>query len=245
MHRTGNVVNLAGADRWVGVKRPPITLKEDEIAALISAAGYQSKPISLAYRNRALIVVMWRSGLRLAEALSLTPSDIDLSLDGKNRIHVRNGKGNKSRVVGIDPTAALVLKAWLDVRVNDLHQSPNSGPVFCAADGKPIKSRAAQMMIQRTGERAGLGRRVTCHSLRHTFAAELVREGMNMEYIRQSLGHASLDVTMKYLKGIAPEEVVAEIGKRTWTPSTFTAIPTEPEQDVDDDEFYGARGMVA
>src|SRR5437763_15758339 len=91
-------------------KRPPTVLQDEQIKALIGACSNRA-PTGL--RNRALIAVLWRCGLRIAEALALTPADIDLA---GGVLSVRHGKGDKARKLGIDATTAALLARWLDRR---------------------------------------------------------------------------------------------------------------------------------
>lgn len=245
--------NLVPGSQFRGVRRPAVTLTDQEVAALLTAVGTNVKPAVLAERNRAFLVVIWRAGLRLREALSLTPADVDIRQDGKHTITVMQGKGAKRRVVGIDATAAVVLRHWIDVRTKVLGQPPNSGPLFCASNGAPLSARGAQMMLARAAKRAGITKRVTPHALRHTYAVELVREGIAMPYIQQALGHANLAVTSRYLSGISPGEVSDRLNRRSWSPATITAAPipfaaSDKPAMIDsdgEDDWYGGRAMVA
>jgi site-specific recombinase XerC len=86
-------------------------------------------------RNRALIALLYRSGLRLSEALDLYPKDVDF---GRGAIRVLNGKGGKSRVSGIDPGALAILQRWVEVRANFGHNG--SKPLFCTASGERVSN---------------------------------------------------------------------------------------------------------
>src|SRR5687767_14432501 len=94
-----------------GRRFQPETLTSDEVQRLL--ASFSDRPDGI--RNRALIAVLYRTGLRINEALTLYPKDLDLE---RGAIRVLNGKGGKSRVVGVDPGAIAMVKAWLDTRAD-------------------------------------------------------------------------------------------------------------------------------
>jgi site-specific recombinase XerD len=215
--------------------RPPEALRPDEVAALLAAAAYRAHPVALGPRNQAMIIVWWRAGLRLSESLALRTTDVDLR---GGTIRVRDGKGHVSRTVGIDPTAALVLARWLDVRRNELGLPKNRGPLFCQVNGKSLTASAAQNMLKRCARRAGVGdRRVHPHALRHTHAVELVREGVNVALIQRQLGHAHLNTTAEYLRDLQPDEVINRVAQRRWTPAALAQV------DVDDVVLPGEDPM--
>src|SRR4051812_41356549 len=168
-------------------KRPPNAgrtfpaeiLTPDEIMRLVGACARRG-PSGL--RNRALIVVLWRSGLRIGEALALRPKDIDRDA---GTITVLHGKGNKRRTVGVDPPALAIVERWLDCRAKLRPRVPVGAPVFCtiARDeygppGRPMRSAYVRSMCKRLRGRAGIEKRVHPHGFRHTHAYELMMEGV-------------------------------------------------------------------
>jgi site-specific recombinase XerD len=242
--------NLVPGTQFRGVLRPPVSLTDDEVAALLNQVGYRTRPRQFALRNKAFVVVLWRAGLRLSEALALVPHDLDLG--SQPTIMVNKGKGGKQRAVGIDADTALVLRYWLETR--EQMGFPKSGPVFPRMDGEPLSARGAQMMIERAAKRAGITKRCTPHSLRHTYAVELVKEGVPMPFIQRALGHADLSVTSRYLITIAPGEVTERLNRREWSDRT-KAVGAMPESKdlgpesalvtvTGDDDWYGGRAMV-
>ena len=162
-------------------------------------------------RNRALVAVLYRSGLRVSEALALRVKDIDR--DARS-IRVLRGKGGKARVVGIDDGGLRYLERWLEARGE--RGLPASAPVFCKLDGGEWDPSAVRRMLSRAGEAAGLGKRVHPHGLRHSMAAELAREGVPATLIQRQLGHGSLGTTNTYLQSIASAEVIEAMGNREW-----------------------------
>lgn len=164
-------------------------------------------------RNKALIAVLYRSGLRLAEALALEPKDVDT---GAGTITVLHGKGDRRRVTGIDHVAGEVLDQWL-ARREALSVSRQS-PVFCTLQGGQLQPSYVRALLPRLARQVGISKRVHPHGLRHTHAAELASEGIPVNLIQQQLGHASLATTDTYLRHIAPVELVRSIRSRTWEP---------------------------
>lgn len=186
---------------------PPDPPNVDEISRLLIACG--DTPTGL--RLHALIVVLWRTGLRISEALALTESDLHPE-DGS--IIVRKGKGGKRRVSMMDPWGWERVKPWLKHR----EQLP-AGPVFCVVQGPTSGTRVwshtdVRRELKRAAFRAGIRKRIAPHQLRHAHAVELWREGIDLLAVQRQLGHARLDVTQLYLRSISPTEVLAPIFAR-------------------------------
>lgn len=172
----------------------PEVLTVDEILALLEAAGRSATGT----RNRALLVVLWRAGLRVGEALELEPADVD---QAAGTVRVPRGKTGH-RTVGLDPEALAVVAEWTARR------RPGRGRLFCTLAGKPLGANYVRVMLKRLAERAGIRRRVHPHAFRHTHAAELVREGANVRHLQLQLGHRDLATTATYLQAIQPLELV-------------------------------------
>lgn len=189
-------------------RRPPEVLTESEAVALIKACSARA-PTGI--RNRALIAVLWRCGLRISEALALELRDLDFEA---GTIRVRHGKGDKSRTVGLDEQTAALLARWLDRR-RDL--SPGArAPIFCTLRGGRIDTSYIRHLLPRLARKAGVDRPVHAHGLRHTYAAELAREKTPINVIRDALGHTSLAVTDRYLRDVAPMHVIDTMRARHW-----------------------------
>jgi site-specific recombinase XerD len=191
-----------------GRKLPVEILTTEEIQALIKACSNRA-PTGI--RNRALIVTLWRCGLRVSEALALKPKDIDAKA---GTIRVLHGKGNKARTVGIDPQALAVIQRWLDRRA-ELGITARA-KVFCTLDGSGIASVYVRNLLRRLGQKSGLEKRVHPHGLRHTHASELRVEGIDIGIISKQVGHANTAVTARYLDHVCPLAVVETMQARTW-----------------------------
>ena len=159
-------------------------------------------------RARGLIVVLWRAGLRLQEALDLTELDLDAR---RGSVLVRRGKGGRRREIGMDDWGFEQLEPWLHAR-----QEMPVGPLLCVIDGRTRGrawgSSAAREALRRRAARAGVHRRFAPHQLRHAHA--LLREGVPLNVIQRQLGHRNLGVTSIYLQGIDPDEIIDTVHAR-------------------------------
>jgi integrase len=142
-------------------------------------------------RLRGLIVVLWRAGLRICEALALAEADLD---SRRGSLLVRRGKGGWRREVGRDDWAWEQLEPWLQARV----ELP-VGPLFCIVNGptrgRPWTAGAARTELRRVAREAGVRRRFAPHQLRHAHAVEMAREGVPLIVIQRQLGHTNLGIT--------------------------------------------------
>lgn len=162
-------------------------------------------------RNRALLTLLYRTGLRISEALALRPKDVDRKA---GTVRVLHGKGDKARVVGMDPEAFAALDRWLDVRSTC---NIAAATVFCTLKGRPVSSAYVRAFLVRVARRAGIDKRVHAHGLRHTFAAEMRTEGKEIGIISKALGHSSIATTARYLDHVAPTAVIDAMRGRGWT----------------------------
>jgi site-specific recombinase XerD len=157
-----------------------------------------------------LIVVLWRAGLRIHEALALNEGDLDRR---RGSLLVRRGKGGRRREVGMDEWAWEQLQPWLDTRT----ELP-VGPLFCIVTG-PTRGRAWSntavcAQLRHVAAQAGVRRRLAPHQLRHAHAVEMAREGVPLIIIQRQLGHTSLGVTSIYLQGIDSAEIIDAVHAR-------------------------------
>jgi integrase/recombinase XerC len=193
---------------------PPEVLAPDEVRALLVACNTQSLP---GQRNRALLAFVYRTGLRIREALEVRPKDLDLE---RGAVRVLYAKGGRSRTVGIDAGGVAEVAAWLTVRQRVANVAVPAwsplAPVFCSAHGTRLTEAYVRRLLPYLARRAGIAKRVHAHGLRHTHAAELRGEGFDIGIISKQLGHASIATTARYLDHIAPWAVVEAVGRREW-----------------------------
>lgn len=200
--------------RSKGRKYPPQPLDATDVFRLMQGAEPQpgrrlrDDEQFAALRLRALIAVLWRTGLRISEALALD-ADMDLHPVDKT-IVVRHGKGDKRRVVGMDDWGWRELDTWMVVR-----RQLRPSAVFCVlagpTEGRAIHDSDVRRALHAAGRRAGLKRRIHPHALRHSHAVDLFREGVPEHAIQKQLGHARLDVTQGYLRGLDPRELLMPV----------------------------------
>lgn len=164
-----------------------------------------------ALRNRAMILTTNRGALRNAEATAIKPADVDL--DG-GRLRVVNGKGGRSRTVGLDSAATKALAAWLDKRA-ELGWPADAylfGAIYSRAGGKPggrLHTSYLRRLLPQLAKAAGINRRVNPHALRHSRAHELATGGTPIHVVQKSLGHRSVATTSTYLDHVSAADVVA------------------------------------
>ena len=189
-----------------GRRYPADPPRVEEIVAVMRQAG--TGPYGR--RLRGLVIVLWRAGLRISEALALTESDLEVT---RGSVLVRRGKGGRRREVGMDEWAWDQLRPWLEARV-----SFPVGPLFCVINGptcgRAWSSSQVRVALRRTAAQAGVRRRFAPHQLRHAHAVEMAREGVPLNVIQRQLGHANLGVTSIYLQGIDSGEIIETVRSR-------------------------------
>jgi len=166
-------------------RRLPSVLPKDESKDLLDAP---SEDTLAGRRDRALLELLYASGVRVAECCGLDLEDLDRR-HGTVRVM---GKGSKERVVPVGEIALEALDAYLDRR------GGGNGPLFRNARGTRLSTRSVHSIVRRRARAAGLARRVTPHTLRHTFATHLLGEGADLRFIQELLGHSRLSTTQRY-----------------------------------------------
>lgn len=172
-------------------KRLPNFLTPEETVRLLEAPNL-STPQGL--RDRALIELLYASGLRVSELVSLDMEQINLD---SNEIRVR-GKGDKERLVLMGNPAAIALRTYLNQGRPRLLGGKASFAVFVSRYGKRIIPRRVQRILEKCSRTAGIAKRVHPHMLRHTFATHLLDGGADLRVVQELLGHASLSSTQIY-----------------------------------------------
>lgn len=191
-----------------GKRYPVEILTPDEVRALLRVCSSRA-PTGI--RNQALIATLYRCGLRVSEALALKPKDLDRDA---GTVNVLSGKGKKSRMASMDPTAFAMVDRWLERR--RAMGISSRARIFCTLKGDPLKDAYVRALMPRLAAKAGIEKRVHPHGLRHTLASEMAREGQPMNLIQAQLGHSNLGTTSRYLAHIAPGELIHAMQKREW-----------------------------
>ena len=167
----------------------PTVLSKDEVKALIKATSPK--------RDRLIVEFLYSSGCRVSEAVKLKEENMNF----KERIAaIKGGKGNKDRTI-------ILSKEWLKKAKKYLAGKKVKTPyVFSKKNGKSLSTDTIQRIVKNAAKKAGIQKKVTPHSLRHSFATHLLEAGENIRNIQVLLGHSALNTTQIYLK-VSTEEL--------------------------------------
>ncbi len=167
----------------------PLTI---EGAASLVVADVTCETEWIVARDVAVMLLLYGAGLRISEALSLTPNKAPL--DGRDVMHIK-GKGGKERLV---PALTIVSGAIAKYMRLCPHPLTPDGPLFLGARGGPLSPRLIQLAMEKLRHQLGLPETATPHALRHSFATHLLSAGADLRQIQELLGHASLSTTQVY-----------------------------------------------
>jgi len=203
--------NGIGKDPTARLERPkqnqPLqgnVLTVEETERLIGAAE-GTHPVGL--RNRAMVELLYATGLRRAELIALDLGDFNRR---ERLLHVRHGKGDKARQVPLTRAACLRLETYLKDGRPLLRAGPGEEAIFVTRLGLRVKEPVPMKLLHRLATQAGIGKRVTPHTLRRTFATHLLQNNVSLRHIQTLLGHEKLSTTARYLS-LNPEELRREI----------------------------------
>jgi integrase/recombinase XerD len=180
--------NLSLPRRW---KRLPKALSNDEIKKLLAPETPETRENLC---DQAILELAYASGLRLSELKNIRLEQLHLDAGFINVI----GKGNKERVVPVGKTAVAALNHYLEAGRPKLVTAKSPGNVFLTKRGTPFAAVTLWLHIKNRVRRAGIGRNVTPHMLRHSFATHLLEHGADLRVIQELLGHASIGTTEIY-----------------------------------------------
>ena len=172
----------------------PSFLPKDESKELLDRVPVCSEA---GRRDHALLELLYASGLRVAECCALDLEDLD---PGRGTVRVL-GKGDKERIVPVGDAALAAIDAYLALR------GARPGALFVNRRGGRLTSRSVHRIVGRQARAAGLSRRVTPHTLRHTFATHMLGEGADLRLIQELLGHRRLSTTQRYTH-VSPEHLM-------------------------------------
>ena len=165
-------------------RRDRTALSRDEYLAMLSYAGANA-------RDYAMLQVFLQTGLRVSELVALKIDDIDLT----NRVlHVRVGKGMAARSIELERKATQAIKNYLSIRPAALSEQ-----LFLNYTNEPISERGVRKLVAKYLKLAGIKKKASCHSLRHTFATAKAQQGVSAYRLKDWLGHSSLETTQIYI----------------------------------------------
>jgi integrase/recombinase XerD len=172
-------------------RRLPGALGRDEVAGLLDAPDPADR---LFWRDKALLEFAYASGVRVGELIALKVRDVDL----QEGLALVFGKGSKERLVPIGRPALQALIVYLREVRPAMAGSRGAGVVFLNARGTPLTRMGVWKILQRHVRRAGITKRVTPHTLRHSFATHLLEGGADLASVQEMLGHADIATTQIY-----------------------------------------------
>lgn len=189
--------NVLKKKMWIDIKyskvpkKLPVVLTKEEIKKLFSDIEND--------KHRLMVELMYSSGMRVSELIHLCVKDLDLE---KNYGFVRFGKGNKDRI--------FIIAQSLKERIKRLIEEEKLIPdnyLFCSNRDKCYSPRSIQMIIKNAVKKAKIGKMVSCHTLRHSFATHLIENGYSVSEVQSLLGHKSPETTFIYLHVASPEMI--------------------------------------
>jgi len=158
--------------------RLPVVLNKEEVSSILES--------TLNLKHRLVLMFLYYTGIRLNELVNLGWSDIDFQ---RGTIHLKTAKGEKERVIFLHEK----LKGFIEY-----FNLRKEGLVFLSNFGKKYDKRTIQLIVRNAAKKAGIGKRITPHTLRHSFATHLLEAGADIRHIQKLLGHSSLQTTQIY-----------------------------------------------
>lgn len=200
------------------VSRLPKVVLTEAQARRLMAAPLPSTPVGK--RNRALLELLYGTGIRVAECAQLELHDLDLA---RGTLFVRQGKGKKDRVVPIAGRAVAAVDLYLRAARPELVTDPRQQALFLSSihhPGRRLTKGSIQLVVRQSARAAGLPVAISPHVLRHTYATHLIQGGADIRHVQKLLGHADLRNTAIYTR-VFPKDLAKVIEKahpreRTW-----------------------------
>lgn len=189
------------------MKRAIEILEPAEVTLLLNECD-PSKPSGV--RDRALLVVLYRAGLRISEALDLMPKDVSVK---ESTLRILHGKGDKARLVALDPRAMQELNTWRKLWPQ---YGRAESPVFCTLAGGKLDRRNVWEKIKALAAAAGIQKRVHPHGLRHVCFFQMINEGVPIHMIQQIAGHGNVSTTQIYISHLNPKRSLDLMKARSW-----------------------------
>jgi integrase/recombinase XerD len=175
-------------------KAPRSTLSPAQARRLMEAPSPYS---ALGKRDRAILEILYGTGIRRQECLRVEVSDLDLA---ERTLLVRNGKGKKDRLLPVPRLTALALDRYLREIRPALLRHPGESSVFLTLYGRPLSASTLRQLVRRHGKTAGIAQAISPHTLRHACATHLLKGGADVRHVQAILGHQHIDTTARYTR---------------------------------------------
>ncbi|RIK25746.1 MAG: tyrosine recombinase XerD [Chloroflexi bacterium] len=176
-------------------KTPPRTLNPEQVTALLNAPA---EPTPKGLRDRAMLEVMYATGLRVTELVTLQLTDFNAAART-----LRVGRGLQERTLELTNAAHTALEIYLARSRANFGAPPDSGALFVNPRGEPLTRQGVWLILKHYVAQAGIAGAVTPHSLRHAFATHRLQEGSSLQDVQRLLGHAHISSTQLYNRGQA------------------------------------------
>jgi integrase/recombinase XerD len=173
-------------------KRLPRPISPDEIEALLAAPDAEANPRAI--RDRALLELLYATGMRVTEVVSLEVEDVNLASAAVRCF----GKGSKERIIPIYPKAVEALESYLEYGRPPLLKSVDEKALFVNHRGERLTRQGLWLIIKRYVKQIGINELVTPHTLRHSFATHMLNGGADLRNVQKLLGHANISTTQIY-----------------------------------------------
>jgi integrase/recombinase XerD len=173
---------------------PQVNLSQSEVKKLMQAPNMQTR---LGYRNRVILEILYDTGIRRMEASNLKVTDLDLNT---GYVHIRGGKGDKDRVVPLSQKVCGLTQNYILAIRPSIVQGKDHGYLFINQYGEPIHPNGIWRVVKRCVRLAQIKKNISTHTLRHTCATHMLRNGAPIRHIQEMLGHESLESTQVYTK---------------------------------------------
>jgi len=188
-------------------KLPRVVLTQAQVRELVAAP---SAATPTGKRNRAILELLYGTGIRVTECARLETRDVDLA---RGTLFIRLGKGKKDRIVPVMGRAAAALDLYLREARPQLVRDTTQQAVFLSkTGGGALSPGAIELLVRESAKAAGIPVRVSPHALRHSFATHLIQGGADVRHVQELLGHSSLSSTAIYTR-VAPMDLQSVIRK--------------------------------
>ncbi len=176
-------------------QRPlPKALSQDDVNMLINSPNSSSL---LGLRDKAILELLYGSGLRVSEVSNLTSDNLNLE---SQIVTIREGKGGKDRVIPLTPASCRAISLYTNNRFSEKPEWREEKHIFLNHSGTPLTTRSIARLIDKYSRRLAMMMNITPHQFRHSFATHLLNNGADIRAVQEMLGHASLSTTQIYTR---------------------------------------------